>query len=72
MEAWWWLSVPYSAGIFLTVLAFGGDELGPLLVDLLYVYFVSLLSSFVWMVGTFRQISAGGASALVVGLLGGV
>jgi len=64
MEAWWWLSVPYSAGIFCTVIGFGGDEFGPLLIDLLYVYMASLGSAFLWLIGAFRQMSVHGARAV--------
>ena len=61
MEAWWLLSVPYAGSLFVTVLAFGGNELVSFLADLVYVYFASLVSAFVWMVGTFRQMAVGGA-----------
>ena len=64
MEAWWWMSVPYAAGILIAVLAMGGNELGPFLVDLLYVYFASLVSAFLWMIGAFRQIAVQGASVV--------
>ena len=63
LDAWWWLSVPYAAGIFLCVLVLGSVELGAFLKDLLYMYALSLVSSFVWMVGAFRQMAIGAAGA---------
>ena len=67
MEAWWWMSVPFSAGILIAVLAMGGDELGSFLGDVSYVYLASLVSAFLWMIGAFRQIAVEGASAVTKG-----
>jgi hypothetical protein len=51
-EAWWWLSVPYSLGLPLAFMAFRLTVVFHAIAPFLLVWFVTSLSSSVWILST--------------------
>ncbi len=57
MEAWWWLSAPYSIAFQFSVLVFARQEYGRALAPFFLVYMVDASSSAVWVLVTICQLA---------------
>ena len=49
IEAWWWLSVPYSVGYSSSILALRMNEFGPALAPFVLLYMLTLVSTAAWL-----------------------
>ena len=58
MEAWWWLSTPYSVAFPLSMLVFQLQEFGHALALFVFFSIITTISSGMWMVATIYQVAA--------------
>ena len=56
MDAWWWLSAPYSVTLPLSVLVFQMQEFGHALALQFFLCMITTLSSAAWLVATIYQL----------------
>jgi len=79
MEAWWWLSAPFSVTFPTSMATFHMGEFGHALAPFIILFYIAFLSSTAWMLATTYQLtisrttnlnSKNGAMMLVVVLAG--
>jgi hypothetical protein len=57
MEAWWWLSAPYSTALPLSVRLFHAGDLGDILTLLVFLALITAVSSGAWMLVTIYHLT---------------
>jgi hypothetical protein len=66
MEAWWWLSIPYSVAFPLSMVVFRMQEFGHPLALFVLLYMIATVSSAMWMLASIYKLTTSQTNTLTL------